>query len=84
MGLVSSYLIQRFNAGVINEPLLLSGFEQVTRPGCSDLDFSFVLRLFHLKFISYADIHIPAQRLTGHLHLTAAGPEYLVTPCPAG
>lgn len=84
MGLVSSYLIQCFNAGVINEPLLLPGFEQVTSPGCSDLDFSFVLRLFHLKFISSADIHIPAQRLTGHLHLTAVGPECLVTPCPAG
>lgn len=54
----------------MNEPLFLSGFEQVTRPGCSDLDFSFVLRLFHIEFISYADIHIPAQRLTGHLHLT--------------
>lgn len=83
MGLVSSYLIQIFNAGVMNEPLL-SGFQQVTRPGCSDLDFSLVLRLFHLKFIYYADIHIPAQRLPGHLHLTSVGPEYPVTPCPAG
>lgn len=83
MRLVSSYLVQCFNAGVMNEPLLLSGFEQVTRSVCSDLDLSFVSRLFHLKFISYADIHIPAQSLTGHLPLRAEGPQYLVTPCPA-
>lgn len=38
MGLVSSYLIQIFNAGVMNEPLL-SGFEQVTRPGMLRLRF---------------------------------------------
>lgn len=37
-------------------------------------DVQTFLRLFHLKFLSYDDIHSPVQRLTGHLHLTLSHP----------